>query len=308
MDEEIISKLQKISGEKGKIVLLTPSVYSPTTEAIISGFLKKFPGSEWIQYDAISYSAMIAANKISFGEPVIPDYRFDKADLIVSFGADFLGTWLSPVEYAKQFSSRRNPDGEMNYLMQLESNLSLTGSNSDKRIQIKPSQEYLILLNIYKEILKATQNRNIEAPLSPVDVGDLSKRLISSQGKSLVISGSNIKEVQLLVNEINSVLGNIGKTILFESFLRTHRGIDGDMAQLTDRMKSGTVNALLLWNVNPAYTWYDSDLFREGLKKVGLTVSLSCFPDETNSLVQYVCPDSHYLESWNDAEPKRNRP
>jgi len=305
MDAEIISKLQKISTEKGKIVLLTPSVFSPSTEAIISGFLKKFPGSEWIQYDAISYSAMIEANKNSFGVPVIPDYRFDKADLIVSFGADFLGTWLSPVEYAKQFSSRRDPDN-MNFLMQFESNLSLTGSNSDKRIQIKPSQEYRILLNIYKEILKETQKKNIEVEQSPVDISEISKKLISSQGKSLVISGSNIKEVQLLVNQINSELGNIGKTILFESFLRTHRGLDGDMEQLTERMKRGSVNALLLWNVNPAYTWHNPDEIREGLKKVELTISLSCFPDETNSLVQYVCPDNHYLESWNDAEPKRN--
>lgn len=306
IDEEIAGKLQKISSEKGKIVLLTPSVFSPSTEAIITGFLKKFPGSEWIQYDAISYSAITEANKISFGNPVIPDYRFDKADLIVSFGADFLGTWLSPVEYAKQFSSRRDPEGNMNFLMQLESNLSLTGSNADKRIQIKPSQEYLILLNLYKEILKGTQNKNIDTPLSPVDVSEISKKLISSRGKSLVISGSNIREIQLLVNEINSVLGNIGETILFESFLRTHRGIDSDMEKLAERMKAGSINALLLWNVNPSYTCLNRDAINDGLKKVGLTISLSCFPDETTSLVQYVCPDNHYLESWNDAEPKRN--
>ena len=95
IDEEITGKLNKIAEEEGTIALLTPSVFSPSTEAVIAGFLKKFKGSEWIQYDAISYSAMLEANKITFDRQVIPDYRFDIADLIISVGADFLGTWLS---------------------------------------------------------------------------------------------------------------------------------------------------------------------------------------------------------------------
>ncbi len=306
IDKEITDKLQKIVDEKGTIVLLTPSIFSPSSEAVISGFLKKFKGSEWVQCDAISYSALLEANKISFGKQVIPDYRFDKADLVVSVGADFLGTWLSPIEYTKQFSSRRDPEHDMNWLIQLESNLSLTGSNADKRIQIKPSQEPAILLNIYKEILKSVKKRNIDVPSSSVDITEISKKLLSLPGKSLVISGSNVKSVQRLVNEINRLLGNIGQTILFNSFLKTHAALDSNMEMLVGKMQKGAVNALLVWNVNPAYTWYNRDAFAEGLKKVGLTVSLSGSPDETNSLVQYICPDHHYLESWNDAEPKKD--
>jgi molybdopterin-containing oxidoreductase family iron-sulfur binding subunit len=305
IDTEIISKLQKIVEDKGTIVLLTPTVFSPSTETVIAGFLQKFKGSEWIQYDAISYSAMLEANKTSFGRQVIPDYRFDKADLIVSIGADFLGTWLSPVEYTKQFSSGRDPEHNMNRLIQMESNLSLTGSNADNRIQIKPSQEPAILLNIYKEILKSVENRQIDVPASPVDITEIAKKLLSMPGKSIVISASNVKQVQLIVNDINRLLENIGKTIQFDSYLRTHAALDSNMDMLIGKMKKGTVNALLVYNVNPAYTWYNRNAFTEGLKKVGLTVSLSGTPDETNSLVQYICPDHHYLESWNDAEAKK---
>ena len=306
MDEEISDELQKIGAKGGTIVLLTPTIFSPSTEAVITGFLGKFPGSEWVRYDAISSSAILEANKISFGKQVIPDYRFDKADLIVSIGADFLGSWLSPVEYTKQYSSRRNPEKRMNQHIQFESNLSLTGSNADKRIQVKPSQEVIILLNIYKDIVGEVENRSIDVPASPVDVSEVSRKLIASKGKSLVISGSNIKQVQLLVNEINRSLGNIGQTILFGSYLRTHRGIDSDMENLVKKMQDGGVDALLVWNVNPLYTWHKREAFSEAIKKVGLTVSLSGSPDETTKYVQYVCPDHHYLESWNDAEPKKN--
>jgi molybdopterin-containing oxidoreductase family iron-sulfur binding subunit len=305
-DAEIMKSLGNISAGKGTIVLLTPTIFSPSAEAVISGFLKKFSGSEWVQYDAISHSAMLEANMVSFGAQVIPDYRFDKADLILSFGADFLGTWLSPVEYTHQFSSRRIPEKDMNCLIQLESNLSVTGSNADNRIQIKPSQEYLILLNIYKAILNTVGNRKIDVPVSPVDVTEISEKLLSSRGKSIVISGSNIKHIQLVVNEINRLLGNIGETILFSSFLRTHAALDSGMESLVRRMQNGDVDAILIWNVNPAYTWYDRDAFNEGMKKTGLTVSLSGSPDETNSLMQYICPDNHYLESWSDAEPKKD--
>jgi Fe-S-cluster-containing dehydrogenase component/anaerobic selenocysteine-containing dehydrogenase len=306
IDEEIPGKLKKISDAKGAIVLLTPTIFSPSTEAIISDFLKKYPGAEWIQYDAISYSAMLEANKTSFGKQVIPDYHFEKADLIVSFAADFLGTWLSPVEYIRQFSSRRDPDGQMNYFIQLESTMSVTGSNADKRIQIKPSQESSILLNIYKDILKSVENRDIEVPASPFDVKEISQKLLSSSGKSIVVSGSNDKQNQLLVNEINTLLGNIGKTILLNPHLRTHAALDRDMEMLTGKMQQGKVDALLIWNVNPCYSYFNRDAFSEGLKKVGLTVSLSGSPDETANAVQYICPDNHYLESWNDAEPKKN--
>jgi molybdopterin-containing oxidoreductase family iron-sulfur binding subunit len=305
IDSEIADKLQKIAEEKGTIVLLTPTIFSPSTEAVISGFLKKFNGSEWVQYDAISYSALLEANKISFGKQVIPDYRFDKADLVVSFGADFLGTWLSPIEYTKQFSSRRDPEREMNRLVQIESNLSLTGSNADKRVQIKPTQEYPILLNIYNEIIKSVEKRNIDVPVSPVDITEISRSLLSLPGKSLVISGSNNKQIHLLVNEINRLLGNIGQTVLLNSYLRTHEALDSNMETLIGRMEKGSVKALLMYNVNPVYSCYKRDLFSEALKKVDLTISLSGSPDETSSNVQYICPDNHYLESWNDAEAKK---
>ena len=306
VDTEIQAKLKTLTSENGSIILLTPTVFSPSTKAVISDFIKAYPGSEWIQYDAVSYSAMLEANKASFGKQVIPDYRFDKADLVVSFGADFLATWLSPIEYIKQFSTRRDPEHEMNYFIQLESILSVTGSNADKRIPIKPSQEILLLLNIYKDIVKSVENLSVEVPASPVDITEISGKLLSAKGKSLVISGSNVVQTQLLVNEINSLLGNIGKTIGFDSYLMTHAAIDSDMESLVARMQEGKVKALLTWNVNPAYTYHNREVFNEGLKKVELTVSLSGSPDETNSSFQYICPDSHYLESWNDAEPKKD--
>jgi molybdopterin-containing oxidoreductase family iron-sulfur binding subunit len=306
-DAEIVKELKKISDMGGSIVLLTPSIFSPSTQAVIEQFKASYPGTEWIPYDAVSASAIREAMRIRFGKELVPDYRFDLADVIVSVGADFLGTWLSPVEYTRQFSSRRNPDQEMNHLIQIESNLSLTGSNADRRIQIKPSQEGALLLNIYKEIILATEQRNVIAPASPVDVKELSKKLLQAKGKSLLVASSNDVGIQQLVCEINRTLGNIGTTVQWESPLMTYQGRDSDMEELVRRMNSGEIDALLSYDVNPAYNWRDTDDFVKGVEKVGLSISLSSTPDETSTLANYVCPDNHYLESWNDAEAKRHK-
>jgi hypothetical protein len=58
-------------------------------------------------------------------------------------------------------------------------------------------------------------------------------------------------------------------------------------------MNAGEVDAILVYNVNPAYTWHDSPGFVSGMKKVRLSVSLSQTPDESSVLAGFVCPDNH---------------
>src|ERR1700744_448015 len=94
----------------GPVVLLTSTISSPTTKQIISDFLNKFPGSRHVQYDADSYSGILLAAQASYNVKAIPSYRFDTAKVIVSLGADFLGTWLTPVEFARQYAANRKID------------------------------------------------------------------------------------------------------------------------------------------------------------------------------------------------------
>ena len=88
--------------------IVSNTIMSPSTKLVIADFAVKYPSTKHITFDASSYSGMINANNNSFGKAVIPSYNFDKADVIVSFGADFLGTWISPVEYTKQYVQNRN--------------------------------------------------------------------------------------------------------------------------------------------------------------------------------------------------------
>jgi len=108
IDEYVKAELAKIKAGGKKIRIVSNTVNSPSTKAAIADFTAQYPNTKHIQVDAVSYTGIIKANENSFGKAVLPKYRFDRADLIVSFGADFLGTWISPVEFSRQYTSKRN--------------------------------------------------------------------------------------------------------------------------------------------------------------------------------------------------------
>ncbi len=305
VDAEIIAGLKAAAAAGKKIVILSSSVVSPSTLHLFEEFKNQYPTAEVVYTDTESAAAMRMANNQTFGKAEIPSYRFDKAEVIVGFNADFLGNWLSPVEFAKQYAKTRELSAEkktMSKHYQFESYMSITGSNADVRFAIKPSDERLILLNLYNRIAAKSDMPALPAGESPVDLDMLVEDLMSHQSKSLVVSGTNDVYIQALVNGINFLLANLGGTFNFERTLRTRLGCDRKFEALIEEMQAGDVGVLIMHNVNPVYDHYKAEAFKEGLGKTGLTVAIGEYRDETARLARYMCPDHNYLESWNDAE------
>lgn len=308
IDQDVTTKLKAISGSNGKIVILSPTVISPSTRKAIEDFKVTYPTSEWVIYDTVSAAGLLDANEANFGIRAIPSYHFDKAALIVGFNADFLGNWILPVQYSRDYVKGRkliNVD-KMSRHIQYESYLSLTGSNADTRVQMKPSEELVVLMNLFNELAgeKGLQPVNIAA--SPIDVKALAKELKENKGKSLVISGTNDFFIQTTINSINILLENYGVTLDMSAPVFLRQGSDREMTRVVDEMNAAGVKALILYGVNPVYDYVEPEKFMNGMKKCELTVSFSETLDETALLCKYVCPDHHYLESWNDAEPQKN--
>ncbi|HEX9514378.1 MAG TPA: TAT-variant-translocated molybdopterin oxidoreductase [Puia sp.] len=288
------------------LVLLTGSLTSPTTKQIISEFLAKYPGSRHVQYDADSYSGILLANEATYGKKAIPSYQFENAKVIVSLGADFLATWLSPVEFARGWAqgrkiSEKNPSMSKHY--QFESLLSTTGGNADDRYTHRPSETGAIALALLAELGGSVSAPALNDKLKS-GVKKAAKDLLENKGKALVVSGSNNPDVQVIVNAINEAIGANGTTISWSAPLQIRQGIDSEMNTLVADMNAGKIGALLIYGVNPAYDYYDGDKFKDALKKVKTTVSFNDRLDETTELVKFAIPAPHFLESWGDAEPK----
>ncbi len=286
------------------VVLLTSTISSPSTLQIISEFLAKYPGSRHVQYDAVSYSGMLLANEATYGKKAIPSYHFDNAKVIVSLGADFLGTWLSPTEFSKQYSVNKKVKSEKPELsrhIQFESMLSLTGSNADDRYLHKPSEAGAVAVAILNA-LNGTAAAFKDAKLNE-GVKKTAEALKAAGGNALVVSGSNDVNVQIVVNAINEAIGAVGKTINWAVTSNYRKGIDAEMVNLVNDMNGGTVGAVLIHGVNPAYSYSDKKKFIDGLNKV-VGVSFNATMDETTENCKYIIPSHHWLESWGDAEPK----
>jgi len=183
----------------------------------------------------------------------------------------------------------------------LESHLSTTGANVDERYTHKPSEAAAVALDLLNAVSGADAGG-----LS----GDLEKGITKAaaelnqyKGQALVVSGSNDKNVQVIVNAINNAIGAYGTTINWAAPVNYRQGVDGDLTQLIADIEAGSVGTLMVYGANPAYTWHDADKFKAAVKNVKVTVSFSERMDETTELCQYVIPNHHYLESWGDAEP-----
>ncbi|MGB3617809.1 MAG: TAT-variant-translocated molybdopterin oxidoreductase [Catalinimonas sp.] len=292
-------------GSSRNVRLVSQTVMSPSTLAVIDDLKGRYPSLQHVQYDPVSYHGMLEANKQDFGQRALPAYDFSKARTIVSFGADFMGNWLSPVEFARQWSANRKlgrARKEMSRLYVFESMLSLTGANADYRRPVRPSEEGLYVAALYKALGGSS---NAPAPKNAEVIAQAAKDLRAAGANALVVSGSNDPNVQRLVNAINQRLGAYGTTVEWSAPSYQRQGNDAAMSQFVDEMKAGRVDAVMFLNSNPAYDHPQGAEIAEALKKVKTSISFATRPNETSTLCNYVCPSHHFLETWGDAEPKR---
>jgi MoCo/4Fe-4S cofactor protein with predicted Tat translocation signal len=307
VDAFVLRELAAVAASGKGIRIVTSTINSPSTIAVIAEFTAKYPTTKHINYEAISYTGIIQANQNSFGKAVLPHYNFDKADVIVSFGADFLGTWISPEEFTRQYVSNRNSKSlaskKMSRHIQFETGMSMTGTNADNRYPVKPSEEGIALLSLYNAIAGTSLAGSKKVSNKAVDnaITLAATELKAAKGKALVVAGSNDVATQTLVNAINSLLGSYGNTIDLDNPSKQYAGNDQDFAAFVAELASGSVGAVLFLNANPAYDYFKAKEFTDAVKKVRLKISFSDHADETSLLSNVVAPNHHYLESWGDA-------
>ena len=292
VDQEIRTAL----AAGGRVAIVSPTIISPSTKKVIAEFAGRYASTEHVMYDVNSSSALLRANG-----GVLPSYDFSKADIIVSLDADFLGTWISPVEFARQYVTNRKVSSDkrvMSRHYQFESALTLTGSNADVRVPVKPSEMGATAVALYNGVTGS-------ASAGSTQLKKAASELKAAGSRGLVVSGSNDPAVQALVTAINQSLGSVAVDLTAPSMVR--QGDDARMDQLVKDIISGRVATVIFYHANPVFDHPMGAQLAQALKsgKVKTTVSLNDRLDETGSLCTYAAPDHHWMESWNDYEPKR---
>ncbi|GMN12018.1 TAT-variant-translocated molybdopterin oxidoreductase [Croceitalea sp. MTPC9] len=301
LDNRVKGGLTAAKNSGKQIALLTQTYASPSTKKIIEEFTAAYGNVNHVVYDAISEDAALNAFEAAYGERALADYHFEKAELIVSFAADFLADWQGG-GYDSGYAKMKVPHhGKMSRHIHLESNMSLTGANADRRVPMKPSEVKVALAKLYGKL----NGSNVAGGSSDIDavVAQIAKEVRKAGSKAVVVCGLNDENAQTVVLAINKLLQSEAFDTESPKYIR--QGSTAKVNRLIADMKAGRVGAVLIDGVNPVYSLPNSSDFVEGLAKVSLTVSCSFNNDETAQAVGNVAAASHYLESWGDLEMKK---
>jgi len=326
---ELSGKVNELvsQGKGNRIVYLSNSI-SGTLNNLVDKWTKAISAKHYT-YESFSYDPIKEANKLSFGIEEIPTYKLENADYVLSFGADFLETWLSPVQYARSFSKLKTvKNGKVGKFVQVEPRMSLTGASADDWVSVKPGTELFLALGIANVIIKNGSARldsskvaGFVSGYTPEKVSKLTevpsetikqiakdfiKYKSVALGGGIALTGTNATETLVAINILNYLAGNIGKTVDFsDTQLISDANNFQDIIRLLDDMKNGRVEILIVHGVNSVYSLPKSLNAEEAIKNVPYIVSFSPFMDETTELSQLVLPDNHSLESWGDFQPTK---
>ena len=299
---------QLLTTQQGKqgagLRILSGSVTSPTEARLMGEVLAKYPQATWHRYQPIGRDSAQAATGTAFGRPLDVQYRFDKADRILSLDADFLGGGPGMVRYVKDFTSRRRPEaggGSMNRLYVVESALTNTGASADHRQPLRPAEIAEFALGVARGLgvgVRAPVGMEAHQKLIDAVVADLK----AHRGTSLVLAGDwQPPAVHLLAAAINTALGNDGATVVYTEPVAASPVDQGQsLRDLVTAMNAGQVDVLLLLDVNPVYDAPVDLGFTAALDKVGTRIHHGLYFDETGLLSHWHIPSTHYLEQWGD--------
>ncbi|RYD94085.1 MAG: 4Fe-4S dicluster domain-containing protein, partial [Sphingobacteriales bacterium] len=255
-------------------------------------------GFKHVVYDAVSSSEALDAYQAVYGERALADYDFAKADVIVAVGADFLGDWQGGGFDSGYAINRIPKNGKMSKHIQIESNMSLSGANADKRIPLTVTQQKYAVVKIYNYITGSSVSVPAVDKAYEEAVNSAAKQLKDAGARGVFVTGLDDVNAQLLAIAINNALASQAFNPAVARYVR--KGDAKAVAQLVADMKAGSVHTLIMNNVNPVYTLPNGNEFAEALKKVKLSVSFTLREDETAIKVNVAAATPHYLEAWGD--------
>jgi molybdopterin-containing oxidoreductase family iron-sulfur binding subunit len=279
--------------------ILTETMTSPSLTDEIHKVLEKFPQGKWHQYSPLHLTNGTLTEV--FGQPLGIQYRFDKAQVILSLDSDFLFREPGSLRYARDFGTSRKPGKTMSRLYVVESGLSLTGSNADHRLPVRSSD--------VESFARALANRmGIIVDQSDMNLPgqDWMEALVidlqSAQGNAIVIPGERQPAiVHAIAQSINQAIGAVNKTVIYTNPVETNPTDQlSSLKDLVQALEAGQVDTLLILGGNPVYTAPADLAFMDAIKKAKFSAYLGTYQDETASLTTWHIPAAHYLEAWGD--------
>ncbi len=324
----------RADGQGDRICLLSEGVRGHLA-LVFERFMEQLGSKRLLHYDFAHPRTLYAANERLFGEQHLPYYDLKNARYLLSFGADFLGPWISPVHHSLGYGhSRQGRAGVRGRFVQIEPRMSLSGAAADEWIAARPGTEGLLALGLAHRIVSEGRYRGAdrddwaehlsryspervagETGVSQSTIARLADDFAQTQ-PGLAIGGgaagnhTNGVDILVAVNALNYLVGNLGAPggVVFNPppVIAAPQRQAGyrTMLELAQDARDGRIEVLIVSKTNPVFALPAAAGFAEALARIPLIVSLSSFMDETTALADLILPSHTYLESWGDDFPE----
>ncbi|HZX25366.1 MAG TPA: 4Fe-4S dicluster domain-containing protein [Woeseiaceae bacterium] len=305
-DRELEVRLDRHRQRGGEgLCLLTGSVTSPAAVAQLERMQQSMPAVRWYRHDALARDEVYAGARLAFGAAVETIYRPDRARVVLSLDADLVGTLPGSLAYARQLVSGRRPtpgDPSMNRLYVLESAPTQTGAIADHRHALRAGDVYGMARALAVRLGVLPQGERADIPVAEKWLDAAVRDLEAHRGAGIIVPGDHLPAaVHALAHAMNERLHNAGRTVLHLDPVPAGAGSENaTLASLTDSMRAGSVETLVMLGVNPVYTAPADIGFAGALTELEYSVHLGLYADETAALSRWHLPEAHALECWGD--------
>jgi Fe-S-cluster-containing dehydrogenase component len=324
-EEAMMGVLSDARLKNSAVLLLTGAVVSPTQQALIDDLKLALPALRHVAWEPGTPQSEIAASAALFGKSAVPRLRLNRADVIVSFQSDFLGTDQDAPLSIRDFAARRTilrPADTMNRLWVLEGNMTLTGANADQRIQVRPSKAAALAFTLAR-VLNESHGLPLPPGLKPeelspfalepianaIGVEPSTLRLLAADLKragnsALVLAGPALpQKAHLACHMLNIMLGSEWNTVDLNSAPSAPELLTfAELQKTLSEAAQGKFAAGIFWDANPAYAFPDLSLWRNAIAQIPETFRIGLYEDETALDCAWRLPENHWLESWGDFE------
>ncbi len=334
---ELTVRLDRLrEGREGHRVALLSQGVRGHLASLFELFMAQLGSDRLLHYDFNHPETLYAANARVFGQQILPYYDLQNTNYLLSFGADYLGHWLSPVHYGLGFGhSRQGRAGERGRFVQIEQRMSLSGAAADEWVPANPGTEGILALGIARHIVtqggyqgadrsawtSALDNYTVESVAAQTGVPDATIRRLAdtfaATEPSLAIGGgaaanhTNGLDTLVAVNALNYLAGSIGTAggLIFNPApafgpTTSRHASFRTMVEFAEDARQGRIDVLIVNNTNPVFHLPAAAFLEEALAEIPYIVSLSSFMDETTTLADLILPAHTYLESWGDDTPE----
>lgn len=319
----------------GGVVLLSGAVRGHL-DRLFADFAGRM-GAEYLQYEFDHPAALYEANRRSFGVERMPYYDIANAGMLVSFGADFLGGWLSPVHHGIGYGHmRQGRPGRRGRVVQVEARMSLSGANADAWMPALPGSEGVLALALARHLVNAGIYDGADADrwraaldrytpeftaertgLDAARISRLAADFAAASNRLAIGGGAAAHSVNgvanmTAINVLNFLAGAIGHAggVVFNPDSALGDAGAGRMAtfarmrQLADDARAGRIGTLVVNETNPVFSLPEAAGFAEALERIPTVVVLGQFVDETAALADVILPTHSDLERWGDDAPE----